>query len=359
MAALPDEAWLVALLALPGMGSARLAAVLVGRSAEEARGVVLAGATGVAPDLGRSWASAARRIEPRECWEAHQAAGVQVLVPGSEGWPPSLLDDPEPPALLFARGDIGAMARPCVAVVGTRRCTATGRSIARELGHELASVGVGVVSGLALGIDGAAHEGALAAAGAAPIAVVGSGHDHVYPRRNGVLWERLATEGLLLSEYPLGTPPERWRFPARNRILAGLVDVVVVVESHVRGGSMHTVESAMERGRTVLAVPGSVRSPASTGTNALLAAGAAPARDTADVLVALGLDTGGIERRHAVPNPTGEAGRVLEALGWEPATLEQLAERLDVPLGPVAVHLVELEGLGWLRQQSGWYERVR
>jgi DNA processing protein len=180
----------------------------------------------------------------------------------------------------------------------------------------------------------------------------------VYPRRHGELWRSVAGRGLLLSEFPLGTWPERWRFPARNRIIAALADVVVVVESHDRGGSMHTVESALERGRTVMAVPGSVRSPASAGTNALLAAGSPPARDAADVLVALGLEAG-VWGRASVTLPEGDAGRVLDAVGWDAATLEQVADRLGAPLGPVAVHLVELERDGWVRQRAGWYERRR
>jgi DNA processing protein len=214
-----------------------------------------------------------------------------------------------------------------------------------------------VVSGLALGIDGAAHAGALAGP-TPPAAVVATGLDVVYPRRHVELWRAVGERGVLLSEYPLGVWPERWRFPARNRIIAALADVVVVVESHERGGSMHTVESALERGRTVMAVPGSVRSPASAGTNALLAAGSPPARDATDVLVALGLDAEVWERASpAVPD--GDAGRVVEAVGWEPSTLEQVADRLGAPLGPVAVHLLDLERDGWVHQEAGWYQRRR
>ena len=285
---------------------------------------------------------------------------VEILRPDDRWWPPQLRDDPSPPDALYVSGDPSVLDRPRVAIIGTRRSSGAGRQTARELGNELADAGVCVVSGLAYGIDAAAHAGALQGA-ASPVAVVGTGLDVLYPAQNAELWRAVAAKGAVLSEYPPGTPPERWRFPARNRIIAALADVVVVVESHAAGGSLHTVEAALERGRTVMAVPGSVRSPASAGTNALLAAGSPPARDTTDVLVALGLDAEVWRRgRPSAPElPDGDAGRVLEAIGFEPSNLEQIADRLDAPLGPVAVHLLALESEGWLSQQAGWYERLR
>src|SRR5258705_11936294 len=162
--------------------------------------------------------------------------------------------------------------------------------MAFELGHDLAAAGVRVVWGLALGIDGAAHAGALAAPGGAPpVAVVGSGPDVVYPRRHADLWRRVVDAGVLFSESPMGAAPEGWRFPLRNRIIAALADVLVVVESRHQGGSRHTVDAAADRDRTILAVPGPVRSPLSADPNELLHQGAGPARDVVDVLVALGL----------------------------------------------------------------------
>jgi DNA processing protein len=354
-----QEPWLVALATLPGMGPARLGALLaVAGDPESAWTAVCRGATGVPEAVASRWVAAARSVDVAARWAAHAAAGVQVLCCDAAGWPAPLHDDPEPPAVLFARGDLGALDRPRVAVVGTRHCSHTGRDVAHELGHELGRAGVCVVSGLALGIDGAAHRGALLA-GTPPVGVVGTGLDVVYPRRHADLWAEVSARGLLVSEYPLGVGPEPWRFPARNRILAAFADVVVVVESHERGGSLHTVESAIERGRTVMAVPGSVRNPASRGTNALLAAGCAPVRDATDVLVTLGLESEVWGRAPAAPTPDGEAGRVLDALGWDAATLEQVADRLGVPLGPVAVHLLTLEQQGWVASRSGWYERLR
>src|SRR5204862_479680 len=175
---------------------------------------------------------------------------------------------------------------PCGRSSPSEVCAPTPRfraGVARQLGRELAAHGVAIVSGLAIGIDGSAHEGALAAKAAPPVGVVGSGLDVVYPKRHRHLWDAVAAAGVLLSEAPMGAVPERWRFPARNRILAALSDVVVVVESHAAGGSMHTVRAAIDRGIPVMAVPGSMRNPAAAGTNQLLSEGVPPARDPDDI----------------------------------------------------------------------------
>jgi len=367
------------------MGPARLRPLLDLWPAEEAWARAVRGdVPAVGDHLRDVWRSAAARLAPDHLLAAHRERGVEVLCASDDAFPVALRDDPEPPAVLFVRGDLGVLgevgARRRVAIVGTRRCTWSGRTVARSLGSDLAAAGVSVVSGLALGIDGEAHTGALEVdgrGGAPPIGVVGTGLDVVYPTRHAALWDRVATAGALVSEYPLGTTAERWRFPARNRIIAALAEVVVVVESAARGGSMHTVDAALERDRPVLAVPGSVRSPASAGTNGLLAAGCPPCRDVDDVLVALGLTAGSAAGRGArgefgggvaevdarAPHPPlpddADAVAVLDALGWEPATLDELAERLGVPLGPLAVHLTRLANAGWVIQRAGWWERTR
>jgi DNA processing protein len=266
--------------------------------------------------------------------------------------------------VLFHLGDLDAIDGARAAIVGTRKCTRYGNDVARELGLGLARAGVRVVSGLALGIDAAAHHGALVTehGGAPPIGVVGSGLDVVYPRGNRVLWHDVARRGVLLSEAPLGAAPEGWRFPARNRIIAALGTVVVVVESHRTGGSKHTVDAAEARGRTVLAVPGSVRSSASAFTNELLAEGCHPARDVTDVLVALGLSVsnaspqaGALDRR---PAPDEIGARVLDGLGWEAASLDALAVRMCESPAHVSVALHRLERDGWVEAREGWWERV-
>jgi DNA processing protein len=217
-----------------------------------------------------------------------------------------------------------------------------------------------VVSGLAAGIDGAAHVGALAAGAARPVGVVATGLDVVYPRGHRQLWNTVAERGVLVSEVPLGTPPTRWRFPARNRLIAGLARAVVVVESAETGGSMHTVEEALQRGVPVFAVPGPIGSRTSSGTNRLLADGAIPLCDVDDVLLAIDADRSVRgERPIEPPGPPGPAGQVLDALGWRPATLDQLVLRTALELGPVALAVDELEVAGWVAVDGGWVERRR
>ena len=296
--ALPPEAWSAALAGLPAMGPARLLAFLRHWGPEVAwerverrvwlRARQIVGSVADDPKrLADLWSARARKTDVASVWQRHVDAGVGVLSLDSRSYPGALIDDLEPPAVLFARGDPNVISGPRVAIVGTRGATQYGLELAFELGHDLATAGVAVVSGLAVGVDGAAHAGALAAETTPPIAVVGSGLDVVYPRRNASLWREVERRGVLLSEAPLGAAPERWRFPARNRVIAALADVLVVIESREQGGSMHTVAEAERRGRPVFAAPGPVRSATSAGTNRLLRDGAHVLCDAGDVLVAL------------------------------------------------------------------------
>ena len=291
-----------------------------------------------------------RRLESLDAW---------VTTPASAQHPFTITHDIDPAPVLFRRGRFPDPTAPAVAIVGTRRCTPTGRSVAMELGSGLAAAGVTVVSGLALGIDGAAHRGALAADGAPVVGVVGSGLDVAYPRGNRDLWDAVANAGTLLGEAPLGAEPEGWRFPARNRLLAVLADVVVVVESKRAGGSMHTVEEAIRREVTVMAVPGSVRNPAAAGTNLLLSEGCAPACSTDDVLVALGLATAGAARGVAEPDRRIDLDsldplqqRLLELLDDGPVSLDTLVLRAGAPVQAVLVAADGLEHLGLLARDG-------
>ncbi|HEX4978535.1 MAG TPA: DNA-processing protein DprA [Acidimicrobiales bacterium] len=313
-------------------------------------------------EIGARWAAAASVLDLAGLDRRLRALGVRVRVLGGSGYPPRLAADHDPPAVLFERsadGSLSASSAPTAAIVGTRRCTSYGREVAAELGRDLSSAGVSVISGLALGIDGAAHEGALVAGAAPPVAVVGSGLDVVYPRRHERLWHRVAAAGAVIGEAPLGAAPEAFRFPLRNRIIAALADVVVVVESHATGGSMHTVQSAIERGVPVMAVPGSVRSPSSAGANRLLADGVAPVLDATDVLVALSLSSPGAGG--AEPNPPahvdGADAAVLEAVGWEPTPTERVLQRTGLDLGAAASALTRLEMAGLVRSSGGAWER--
>ncbi len=368
--ALPPGAYATALAGLPRMGPSRLAAILAGEPPEVVWHRVLAGRgwsdRAVLQALGNKhvdiveqWRTAAAKVDLADTWSGVVDARVGVCLLGAPEYPPALVGDVEPPAVIFHRGTTEAIAGARVAIVGTRRCSPTGAGVAFELGRDLAAAGVAVVSGLASGIDGAAHRGALAADGAPPIGVVGSGLDVVYPRGQSDLWQAVAAAGLLLSEAPPGARPERWRFPARNRIIAALADIVVVVESHRRGGSLHTVDEADRRGLDVLAVPGSVRNPAAAGTNELLAEGRAPVCSVDDLLVALGLGASrsrGPRDRRAQPDHGDRP--VLEAVGWQPATLDQLVLRTGLDLARLAPALDRLCDAGWVARRGGWYERV-
>ena len=379
-----EVAAIVALSTLPALGPGRLLALHRDGDPQGAWSAMRAGhghrLLALRDRLGRQpeqtaarWAAAAASVDPPALLAQHHAAGVTVAVLGTGAYPRRLASDPEPPAVLFHRGDLGALDRPTVAIVGTRNATRVGRELAFEMGEGLARVGIAVVSGLALGIDGAAHRGALAGSTPVadapvehsgplgqPIGVVAAGLDITYPRRHADLHRAVVDAGVLLSEVPLGLRPDAWRFPARNRIIAGLADVVVVVESRTSGGSIHTAEAALQRGITVLATPGNVRDAASTGTNDLLASGAGVARDVEDILVELGL-AGAVRpgRRRQQAAPADPADRaLLDAIGRDPATVTELVERLGQPIERLAASLVRLEAEGWLERRDGWLQRV-
>jgi DNA processing protein len=266
-----------------------------------------------------------------------------------------------PPPVLFAQGVLDLLGGRRAAIVGTRNATAAGRDTAATLGRQLADADVHVVSGLARGIDGCAHRGALQATGGGrPIAVVASGHDVVYPREHCQLWRNVADAGLLLSEAPPGTAPEGYRFPLRNRLIAALAEVVVVVESREHGGSLITVNEAIARDVPLMAVPGGVHNRAATGTNQLIRDGAGVVVDVTDVLIALAMD----HRRSTVsvndprPRPKGADLAVYETCAGEPRTIDGLALACALSLVDTAMSVARLEQSGWIQQVDGWFEAV-
>ncbi len=247
----------------------------------------------------RVWFDEVRAADASAEVELHIDAGIEILHPNDPDWP--FVDDPDPPALLFTRGNRALLGRqPAVGMVGTRRCTSLGRSMADRISRGLVEADVAIISGLALGIDGAAHRACLDAGGVA-VGVVAGGLDVVYPPRHADLWAQMASEGLIVSEWPLGSETSPWKFPARNRIIAALSDLVVVVESHAHGGALSTADEAALRGVTVGAMPGSPISEASWGTNALLFDGCPLIRHAADVLELLGVDVPATVREAAEP----------------------------------------------------------
>lgn len=300
-------------------------------------------------------ASASHERSFDEC----QRHGVRVIGRDDERFPVQLTVDPDPPAVLFVRGRLDTLDARRVGIIGTRNATAAGRATATDLAAELARAGVAVVSGLARGIDAAAHRGVRSSNGSGgAVAVVGNGLDCPYPRQNSELWEWVAQTGLLISEWPPGVKPEGWRFPLRNRILAALCEVLVVVESRERGGSLVTVREAINRSVEVMAVPGSPRSRASAGTNQLLVDGVAPVTSVADVLAMLGLDNRRQGESPFDPRPVldGVQSLVLAACADTPCTLDMLVVELRCSIADAAMAVARLEHQGWLVEASGWYE---
>jgi len=354
-----DRAALIVISQLPQLGPRRGAALLATGRPSDVLARLAAGQCSAQVDerLVELWSPVARAADLPGALDLCRRHGVGVSSEGDADWPERLIDDPEPPFVLFHRGRLDALDAPTVAIVGTRRCSQYGRDVAYELGHTLADAGVTVVSGLALGIDAAAHAGTIAVEGGVPVGVVASGHDHVYPPANRGLWAACGERGLLVSELPPGARPSRWGFPARNRIVAGLADVVVVVESREKGGSMYTVEEALRRDRPVLAVPGPIRSAASAGTNRLLADGAEPLCSADDVLLALGLHRATAPTKAVVPDLDAAEQTVLTAIGWTGCGFEELVQRATLPLATVALALERLVAHGLVSRVGGTIER--
>jgi DNA processing protein len=398
-----------ALVGLQGMTPVRLAKLVDGIPPIEAWEAVRAGTH--PSDPRHRFLGPARATDVEGVGEAYAGAGVSILLRDTAEYPSALAGDPGAPAVLFAVGDPSVVEeRPRVAIVGTRSPTPYGLQVASEMAAELAREGVVVISGLAAGIDGAAHAGVLRGTGgcAPPVAVVGTGLDVPYPAQNREMWAEVAQTGAVFSESPLGTPPRPRVFPARNRIIAALSDVVVVVECHGKGGSLYTAEAAARRSIPVCAVPGSVRSRASDGTNGLLVDGCAPVRDATDVLVAVGLACAGtagsarsvppaLSEHERTESPRGRAGSVvssevasagpgdpidggdgianhrscggpstmsatqravLGAVDDTPTAFETILIRTDLSVASAAQACDELDDLGYLRAGAGWWSKV-
>ncbi|HUC00582.1 MAG TPA: DNA-processing protein DprA [Solirubrobacterales bacterium] len=275
-------------------------------------------------------------------------------------YPDSLRDAADAPWALIGRGDPGLLAGlepfAAVTIVGARRATSYGREVARELGRELAAAGLVVVSGLAFGIDACSHRGALDAG--RTIAVLGCGPDVAYPQSHRSLWRRISEEGLVLSELPPGATPWKWTFPARNRIMAALAGMTVVVEAAARSGSLITADLAADLGREIGAVPGPVTSRASAGPNNLLAGGACVIRDAQDVLDAmLGAGAQRLERRGPSLDPDLVA--ILTAVDAGATTPDAVATALDLSGPDAAAALARLELLGYVNcSHLGTYTRT-
>jgi DNA processing protein len=285
-------------------------------------------------------------------WAA--ARGNAVLTLADSEYPRSLLETPDPPALLYLRGRRELLARPGLAVVGSRNATPQGVSNAEHFARAFSAAGLTIVSGLALGIDAAAHRGGLDAAGST-IAVLGTGADILYPQRNRALGERIASEGLIVSEFSLGTPPHGANFPRRNRVISGLTRGCLVVEAALASGSLITARLAAEQGREVFAIPGSIHSPHAKGCHALIKQGAKLVESAEDLLQELGVQ--GLTAPHTATDPV--ISGLLAHLDYDLCDIDTLCARSGLTAAAVSAMLLQLELDGKVASlPGGLYQRT-
>lgn len=297
-------------------------------------------------------------VERALAWAAQE--GHFILTLADDAYPRSLLETPDPPALLYLVGRAELLRRECIAVVGSRNATAQGEQNAEAFSRALSESGLTIVSGLAMGIDAAAHRGGLGRPGST-IAVLGTGVDVVYPRRNDELARQIASRGLLLSEFPLGTGPMAGNFPRRNRIISGLARGCLVVEAAAASGSLITARAAADQGREVFAVPGSIHSPLSKGCHSLIKSGAKLVESAEDVLAELsGFRQSGFASTTARAAQTPEPAQGLLAhMGHDPVHVDALCERAGLSAEQVSSELLRLELDGSIAAlPGGLYQRL-
>ena len=303
-------------------------------------------------------------------WCMH--TGNQVLTFADANYPSSLLTIADPPPVLYVKGRAELLNRKTIAMVGSRNATLQGIQNARRFAHVLSTAGLTVVSGLALGIDGAAHEGALSevTTEGSTIAVTGTGLDLVYPAKHRELAHQIAVHGCLVSEYPLGTPGIASNFPRRNRIISGLSQGVLVVEAAAQSGSLITARSALEQGRDVFAIPGSIHSPLSKGCHQLIRQGAKLVESAQDILEEIHIQNFPLKEKFSPPyvdvnaavnsvNPSAMTIQLLHAAGHDPVSVDELAARTTMTMAEVQASLLELELEGRIeRLASGMYQAL-
>ncbi len=289
-------------------------------------------------------------LDVQKLWERIAAQGISVITWQDQAYPSRLKEIDQPPPVLYSRGELLPEDDFAVAIVGTRRITPYGRQVTDELAGFLAASGITIVSGLARGVDAAAHTAALRAGGRT-IAVLGSGVDRIYPPENRSLAEQIMSHGAILSDYPVGTAPEATNFPPRNRIISGLSLAVVVIEAGETSGALITAEFAAEQGREVFAVPGSILAPQSKGTNRLIQNGALPLLSPQDLLQALNLTRVSAQKSARQVLPADEVEKqLLLALGSEPLHVDDLRSQTGLPVEKVSAALVMMELKGMVRQ---------
>ncbi len=320
------------------------AIVEASRAALEARGLSAEKAQRIAAPDNEAVAAILDWADADEHW---------MLMPEDESFPPLLRDIPDRPLVLYVTGHMTTMSLPCLAIVGSRNPTAGGVRTARDFARHLGSVGLGIVSGLAEGIDAAAHEGALQA-DAATVAVMGTGIDRVYPAKHRELAHRIAARGALVTEYPPGTPPRRQHFPERNRLITGMALGVLVVEAARQSGSLISARLAAEQGREVFAIPGSIHNPLSRGCHALIRQGAKLVETSEDIVTELGALAGHLATTPDAPRPdeivsgavNDDHMNLLNRIGFDPVSIDELATGSGLTIAELSSMLLipELEG---------------
>jgi DNA processing protein len=349
-----DLAYL-ALALVPGIGRGRMDQLL--RAFTSPAAVLEAPYRGLlqVPGITRACATAIRNADRAlaERAVAHAAAiGAQVLTPGDPGFPPALREIPDAPTLLFAAGRLELLETPCVAIVGSRSHTRYGGEVCRHFASGLARCGLTVVSGMARGLDAAAHAAALDAGGGT-IGVLGNGLGVIYPTANRALYQRVLAHGCLLTEFPPGERPNAGSFPRRNRLISGLARVTLVVEARERSGALITADCALTQGRDVLAVPGPITSPVSVGCNRLIQHGAKPALGLRDVLEEYGIALPDVPSAALPTDLSADERRVLDVLAWGPEQVDEVASRLAQPAAETLAVLTSLEIRGLVEQEPG------
>jgi DNA processing protein len=364
---MPPDASALVLARCPGLTAAQFAAALA--VAGDAAGVLRLPASRLLacgwPESAAAWVAAPDAAQTGRDRAWLESAGARVIACVDPEYPPLLRELQDGPAFLWVRGNAGLLGSAQLAIVGSRNPTAGGRSDAHEFARYLAAGGLTITSGLALGIDGAAHRGALKAGGRT-IAVCGTGLDSVYPREHEALAAEIAAIGALVSEFPPGAPPLPAHFPQRNRLISGLSLGVLVVEAARRSGSLSTARHAGEQGREVFAIPGSIHNPLSRGCHQLIRSGAKLVESAADILEELKLP---FTKQSLVPSqdPTTAAPRLdkeyeilLDALGFDPTGVDAIVERTGLPADSVASMLLILELEGHIAPYPGGrYGRIQ
>jgi len=350
----PDLASWLRLAQTPGVG--RIAAARLLRQFGSARAIFDAGPSQLAQCVSARQAGAlcaplstdtARLIDATRTWL--DQPGNRLLTLQCPDYPPLLAEIADPPLLLYIRGRCDLLRGAALAIVGSRNASLQGQANARAFARALAEAGLTIVSGLALGIDTAAHEGALHGC-ASTVAVIGTGADRIYPARNAALARRIAQDGCMLSEYPLGTPPRPEHFPQRNRVISGLTAGVLVIEAAAGSGSLITARMAIEQGRDVFALPGSIHAALSKGCHQLIREGAQLVESVDDVLLALSMAP---LVRATQPAPAVEGSALLDLLGNDPVHIDALLAQNNMTASVLAAQLLALELAGVVARLPG------